>query len=367
MAADGLLASAGAGSGVSPWATASAAAAHAGSGNQPDLEAIQRAAARIHGHVVKTPLLRSAELDALAGGRVFLKAENLQRSGSFKFRGACNRILALSQAERARGVVAYSSGNHALAVSEAGRLLDVPVAVVMPSDAPAIKIQGCRARGATVMLYDRERDDREAIGQHMVDDQGMTLVPPFDDPQVMAGAGTGALEALEQMGGRALDTALLCCSGGGLAAGWAVALRAAWPRVNIVVVEPEGFDDTGRSLRAGLAQHNARRSGSIQDALLAPTPGRLTLPLLREHAATGVAVSDEETLAAMAFAFSSLKLVLEPGGAAALAAVLAHKVVLAGRSTLVVCSGGNVDPELFAHSLLRGQGTQAVPAAGDRP
>jgi threonine dehydratase len=349
MPPDGMACAAGAQSGV----PSRAAGAAAPGGGQPDLEAIQRAAARIQGHVVKTPLLRSAELDALVGGRVFLKAENLQRSGSFKFRGACNRILALSPAERARGVVAYSSGNHALAVSEAGRLLDVPVAVVMPADAPAVKIQGCRARGATVLLYDRERDDREAIGQRMVDEQGMALVPPFDDAQVMAGAGTGALEALEQMRGRAVDTALLSCSGGGLAAGWSVALRAAWPRVRIVVVEPEGFDDTGRSLRAGAPQHNTRRSGSIQDALLAPTPGQLTLPLLRDHQAAGVAVSDDETLAAMAFAFSSLKIVLEPGGAAALAAVLAHKVVLAGRSTLVVCSGGNVDPELFVRSLQR--------------
>lgn len=322
--------------------------------NAPDLAAIQRAAVRIRGHAVVTPLLCSSELDAHAGGRVFLKAENLQRSGSFKFRGACNRILSLSSAERARGVVAYSSGNHALATAEAGRLLDVPVAVVMPADAPSIKIQGCRARGATVLLYDREHDDREAIGQRLVEDQGMTLVPPFDDALVMAGAGTGALEALEQMQGRAVDTALLCCSGGGLAAGWAVALRAAWPRARIVVVEPEDFDDTGRSLRAGLALANARRSGSIQDALLAPTPGRLTLPLLQEHAACGVAVSDDETLAAMSFAFAALKLVLEPGGAAALAAVLAHKVVLAGRNTLVVCSGGNVDPWLFARCLQHG-------------
>lgn len=352
---------------VSPVATESAASSGACSGSQPDLEAIQRAAARIQGHVVRTPLLRSGELDALAGGRVFIKAESLQRSGSFKFRGACNRILGLSQAERARGVVAYSSGNHALAVSEAGRLLDVPVAVVMPADAPAIKIQGCRNRGATVLLYDREHDDREAIGQRLVEAQGMTLVPPFDDAQVMAGAGTGALEALEQMQGRAVDTALLCCSGGGLAAGWAVALRAAWPRVHIVVVEPEGFDDTARSLRAGLPQHNARRSGSIQDALLAPTPGRLTLPVLREHGATGVAVSDDETLAAMAFAFSNLKLVLEPGGAAALAAVLAHKVVQAGRSTLVVCSGGNVDPEVFVRSLQRGSACGAAALAGAWP
>ncbi len=321
---------------------------------QADIQAVEQAAERIRDHVVTTPLLRSSELDAHAQGRVFLKAENLQRSGSFKFRGACNRILALSPAERERGVVAYSSGNHALAIAQAGAMLDVPVAVIMPADAPAIKIEGCRARGASVLLYDRECDDREAIGERLVAEQGMTLVPPFDDALVMAGAGTGALEAVAQMQGQPVDTALVCCSGGGLAAGWTLALHAAWPQARIVVVEPEGFDDTARSLQAGRVLSNARRSGSIQDALLVPTPGRLTLPVLRDHGARGVAVSDDETLAAMFFAFATLKLVLEPGGAAALAAVLARKVALEGRNTLVVCSGGNVDPAVFARCLQRG-------------
>ncbi len=327
-----------------PTATAALAA------NVPDVE---RAAERLHDWAITTPLLRSAELDELTGGRVYLKAENLQRSGSFKFRGACNRILALSSAERSRGVVAYSSGNHALAVAQAGRMLGVPATVIMPSDAPAIKIDGCRMRGATVILYDRDRDDREAIGQRLVTQHGLTLVPPFDDPLIMAGAGTGALEALAQMQGQPVDTALVNCSGGGLAAGWTLALRAACPQASIVVVEPEGFDDAGRSLQAGTALTNTRRSGSIQDALLAPTPGQLTLPVLQAHGACGVTVSDSEVLDAMYFAFASLKLVLEPGGAAALAAVLARKVDLQGRNTLVVCSGGNVDPAVFARCLSR--------------
>ena len=319
-----------------------------------DVQAIHRAAQRLQGWAVTTPLLRCDELDAHAGGRVYLKAENLQRSGSFKFRGACNRILALTPGARARGVVAYSSGNQALAVSQAGRLLDVAATVIMPADAPAIKIEGCRASGATVLLYDREHEDREAIGRRLVVEQGLTLVPPFDDALVMAGAGTGALEAVAQMQGQRVDTALVCCSGGGLAAGWTLALRAAWPDARIVVVEPEGFDDTGRSLRSDSAQTNARRSGSIQDALLAPAPGQLTLPVLRTHAAQGVTVSDAEALEAMFFAFAALKLVLEPGGAAPLAAVLARKVALEGRNTLVVCSGGNVDPAVFARCLSLG-------------
>ncbi|AZG10747.1 threonine/serine dehydratase [Pigmentiphaga sp. H8] len=319
-----------------------------------DVDAVFRAAERIRDHVVTTPLLRSGELDAHSGGRIFLKAENLQRSGSFKFRGACNRMLAMSAAERARGVVAYSSGNHALAVSEAGRLLGVPAVVIMPADAPAIKIEGCRQRGATVLLYDREHDDREAIGRQLVETQGLTLVPPFDDALVMAGAGTGALEALGQIPDVPIDTVLVCCSGGGLAAGWSLAVRASCPRARIVVVEPEGFDDTGRSLQARQPLSNQRRTGSVLDALLAPAPGRLTLPVLLAQDASGVTVSDADALAAMYFAFSTLKLVLEPGGAAALAAVLARKTPLEGRNALVVCSGGNVDPQLFARCLESG-------------
>ncbi|MFT3815785.1 MAG: threonine/serine dehydratase [Acidovorax sp.] len=318
-----------------------------------DVQDVHRAADRLRHWAITTPLLRSGELDEQVGGRVYFKAESLQRSGSFKFRGACNRILALSSAERSRGVVAYSSGNHALAVAQASRMLDVPATVIMPADAPVIKIDGCHARGATVILYDRERDDREAIGQGLVVQHGLTLVPPFDDPLIMAGAGTGALEALAQMQGQPVDTALVCCSGGGLAAGWTLALRAACPQASIVVVEPEGFDDTGRSLQAGTALTNARRSGSIQDALLSPSPGQLTLPVLRAHGARGVTVTDAEVLDAMFFAFASLKLVLEPGGAAPLAAVLARKVPLEGRNTLVVCSGGNVDPAVFARCLSR--------------
>ncbi len=315
------------------------------------IDDVRAAAARIAGHAVATPLLRSGELDAMVGGRVFLKAENLQRSGSFKFRGALNRVLALTPAQRTQGVVAFSSGNHALAIAEAARLVGVAASVIMPADAPAIKIAGCRQRGATVHLYDRDRDDRAAIGADLVARHGMTLVPPYDDDFVIAGAGTGALEAAAQMEGERVDTAIVCCSGGGLAAGWSLALRAQFPQVRIVAAEPEGFDDTGRSLAAGTRLANTRKSGSLCDALLANTPGERTFPILAACGASGVAVSDAEALAAMRFAFASLKLVLEPGGAAALAAVLSRKLDLQGRNTLVICSGGNVDPQVFAQCL----------------
>jgi len=321
------------------------------SAGQLHVGAVHEAAARIVDHVVKTPLLRSGELDARVGGRVFLKAENLQRSGSFKFRGALNRILALSPAQRLGGVVAFSSGNHALAIAEASRIVGVAATVVMPADAPAIKIEGCRQRGAKVHLYDRERDDRAAIGADLVARHGMTLIPPYDDDFVMAGAGTGALEAIAQMDGMPVDTAVVCCSGGGLAAGWSLALRARYPQVHVVVAEPEGFDDTGRSLAAGSRLANTLKSGSLCDALLANTPGERTFPILHASGATGISVSDREALAAMHFAFAALKLVLEPGGAAALAAVLSRKLELKGRNTLVICSGGNVDPQVFAQCL----------------
>ena len=314
-------------------------------------ESVRAAAARINRFATRTPLLRSSELDATVGGRVFLKAENLQRSGSFKFRGAMNSILALPPARRTRGVVAYSSGNHALAVAEASHLVGVPAAVIMPSDAPAIKINGCRARGAAVHLYDRVRDDRAAIGAQMVAKGDMTLIAPYDDDLVIAGAGTGALEAAVQMDGAPINTAVICCSGGGLAAGWSIVLRALHPGVRIVVAEPDGFDDTARSLSAGRRLANERKTGSICDALLATTPGERTFPILQACGASGVHVSDAQCLAAMRFAYASLKIVLEPGGAIALAAALSGRIDLRGGNTLLICSGGNVDPRVFAQCL----------------
>ncbi|MBS7701832.1 threonine ammonia-lyase [Chelatococcus asaccharovorans] len=314
------------------------------------IAAVRAAAARIGADIVRTPVLTSPRLDALARGRVFIKAENLQRTGSFKFRGAANRIRALDAGQRSRGVVAFSSGNHALAIAEASRLAGVPATVIMPADAPGIKIDGARQRGARVILYDREREDREQIGRALVTEEGLTLVSPFDDPFVIAGQGTGALEAVAQVAeaaGAAVDQALVCCSGGGLAAGWAIALAEAAPAARVVTVEPAGFDDMARSLASGAWERNPRLAGSICDALLVPTPGRLTLPILAAHGARGVAVSDDAVLEAVRFAAQELKLVLEPGGAAALAAVLTGSVETAGRNTLLIASGGNVDPAIF--------------------
>ncbi|MCL8384876.1 threonine ammonia-lyase [Xanthobacter aminoxidans] len=315
---------------------------------------VRAAAARIGADIVRTPVLTSPRLDALARGRVFIKAENLQRTGSFKFRGAANRIRALDAGQRSRGVVAFSSGNHALAIADASRLAGVPATVIMPADAPGIKIEGARQRAATVILYDREREDREQIGRALVAEHGLTLVPPFDDPFVIAGQGTGALEAVAQIAEDTttpIDQALVCCSGGGLAAGWAIALAEAAPTARVVTVEPAGFDDMARSLASGAWERNPRLSGSICDALLVPAPGRLTLPILASHGVYGVAVSDDAVLEAIRFAARELKLVLEPGGTAALAAVLSGAVETAGRTTLIVASGGNIDPTLFKAAL----------------
>jgi len=324
-----------------------------------DEGSIAEARARIGQHVVRTPLLANAALDSLIGGRVFVKAENLQRTGSFKFRGAINRLLALSEAERRRGVIAFSSGNHALAVAEAAQMLLCEAVILMPSDAPGIKIAGTKARGAEVALYDRARDDRDALAADLVTKRGLVLVPPFDDPFVMAGQGTGAAEAVEQAAAefavKSVDQAIICCSGGGLAAGWSVALRAAYPEIRIITVEPAGFDDTARSLACGHWETNPRSAGTICDALQVATPGKLTLPILLNSKARGVSVTDAEVLRAMQFAALQLKLLLEPGGAAPLAALLANRVNGERKSTLVIASGGNVDPKLFSDAL-----TQAV-------
>jgi threonine dehydratase len=322
-----------------------------------DESSIVEARARIGQYVVKTPVLANAALDSLVGGRVFVKAENLQRTGSFKFRGAINRLLALSETERTRGIIAFSSGNHALAVAEAAQFLGCEAVLLMPSDAPEIKIAGTRARGADVVLYDRTRDDRGAIAADLVVQRGLVLIPPYDDPFVMAGQGTSAAEAAEQLvadfGVTRVDQAIICCSGGGLAAGWSTALRTVYSEIRIIIVEPVGFDDTARSLASGRWETNARVAGTICDALQVATPGKLTLPILLDSKASGVTVADSEVMHAMKFAAQELKVLLEPGGAAPLAALLAHKVEGENQSTLIIASGGNVDPQLFSDSLIQ--------------
>ena len=319
----------------------------------PRFEDILAAADRLEGHAFRTPLIRNDALDAAVGGRVFLKAESLQRTGSFKFRGAYNRLSQLSGPERARGVVAFSSGNHAQGVALAAQLLGVEATIVMPADAPALKIEATRGYGAEVVLYDRWTESREAIGARLVQERGAVLVPPFEDADVIAGQGTAGLEAARQLSefGAEADVALCCTSGGGLVAGVATALAELSPATKVYAVEPEGFDDTARSLAAGEPVTVEPTRASLCDALLVARPGDLTFSINKRLLAGAVAVSDEEALAAVAFAFRHLKLVLEPGGAVALAAVLTGKLPLAGRTALVLATGGNVDPAVFAKAL----------------
>jgi len=319
---------------------------------EPAYAEVERAAQRLQGHAVLTPLLAVPALER-AGGRVFVKPEVLQRTGSFKFRGAYNRLAALEPAERARGVVAFSSGNHAQGVAAAAQLFGVPAVIVMPSDAPAIKIANTRSYGAEVRLYDRQREDREAIAAELSRSRGLTMVPPFDDPHVIAGQGTIGLEIAQQAAtaGVTLDAVLVCCGGGGLVSGTALALAERAPGTAVYGVEPEEFDDTRRSLAAGRRLSVAPGAQSFCDALLSPMPGRITFALNRRLLAGVLAVSDAEVATAMAFAFRTLKLVVEPGGAVALAALLAGKLDSAGRSVAVVLSGGNVEQATFCAAL----------------
>jgi threonine dehydratase len=315
----------------------------------PTFADVEAAAARLRGVAVRTPLLESETLNERVGGRVLLKAECLQRTGSFKFRGAYNTISQID----ADAVVAYSSGNHAQGVAAAARLLGRAATIVMPADAPAIKIENTRAYGAEVRLYDRATESREQIGAEIAARTGAALIKPYDDPRIIAGQGTVGVETAAQARerGAALDLALVPCGGGGLIAGCALALTAAFPGIALYAVEPEGLDDTRRSLEAGERVANAPGASSICDALLLPTPGELTFAINRQLLAGGLTVSDDEARSAVAFAFRHLKLVLEPGGAVGLAAVLSGKLSLEGRTVAVVLSGGNVDPALFAAAI----------------
>jgi threonine dehydratase len=310
---------------------------------------VEAAAARLRGVAVRTPLLESEALNARVGGRILVKAECLQRTGSFKFRGAYNTISQI----QAPAVVAYSSGNHGQGVAAAARLLGKTATIVMPADAPAIKVERTRADGAEIRLYDRTRESREAIGAEIAARTGAALVKPYDDPRIIAGQGTAGLELAEQANeqGARLDAALIPCGGGGLIAGCSLALSQLCPGIEIYAVEPAAFDDTRRSLAAGLRVANPPGGRSICDALLVPTPGELTFELNRRLLAGGLAVGDEDALRAMSFAFRHLKLVVEPGGAVALAALLSGRFDARGRTVAIMLSGGNVDPELFALAL----------------
>jgi len=319
----------------------------------PDFADVAAAAARLAGHAVKTPLLESAALNDRVGGRVLIKPEVLQRTGSFKFRGAFNKISQLGPEARAAGVVAYSSGNHAQGVASAARICGLPATIVMPRDAPAIKIENTRGHGAEVVLYERASQSREAAAEAIARERGAVIVRPYDDPDIIAGQGTCGLEIAGQARdlGLVADALLVCCGGGGLTAGCTLAMREASPSTALYSVEPAGFDDTARSLEAGEHVHNEPEARSICDALLSPTPGRLTFEINRRELAGGLVVSDDEVRAAMGYAFRELKLVVEPGGAVALAAVLSGKIEARGRVLAVVLSGGNVDPQAYAEII----------------
>ncbi|MBN9671443.1 threonine ammonia-lyase [Roseibium aggregatum] len=314
---------------------------------------IEAAAERIRGEALVTPLLRHPVLDERCGATVLIKPENLQRTGSFKFRGAFNRLCQIPESERARGVVACSSGNHAQGVAASAKLLGMPATIVMPSDAPRIKLERTRASGATVVTYDRSRENRDAIAARICSETGATFVHPYNDPAVIAGQGTVGLEIADQAAalGVQLDDVLACTGGGGLSSGIALALLGKSPGTRFHTVEPAMFDDYKRSLEAGCIQSNQLKAGSICDALLSEAPGEIGFSILRSLAGTGLLVTDDEVLDAVAFAFSELKLVVEPGGAAALAAVLSGKLPLRKKKICIVLTGGNADPETILKSV----------------
>ncbi|WP_433989670.1 L-threo-3-hydroxyaspartate ammonia-lyase (plasmid) [Pseudoseohaeicola sp. NH-UV-7] len=320
-----------------------------------NIDMINAAAQRLDGHVRRTPLLSSPFLDDIAGRRVFVKAECLQHTGSFKFRGAWSALSAMDPETRSRGVIAFSSGNHAQGVALAARAHGTSAVIVMPEDAPKMKIENTRALGGEVVLYDRETEDRDEIGGALAQERGLTLIKPFDEPLVIAGQGTTGLEIAEQARAEGVENAdvLVCCGGGGFLSGIALALEAVAPGLRPRPVEPEGFDDVARSLASGGIVRNNRTSGSLCDAIITPAPGQLTFPIMQRLCGAGVVVSEDEALHAVALAFSRLKIVVEPGGAVALAAALFHPDQSEGDAVIVTASGGNVDGDVYQSALAR--------------
>lgn len=320
------------------------------------LSDIQAAAQRLKGLAVETPLIESPALNERLGGRVFLKPETLQRAGAFKFRGAYNRLSQLTNDEKARGVVAFSSGNHAQGVALAAQLLGIPALIVMPSDSPAVKVEGTRGFGAEIRFYDRFTEDRVAIADQIAGERGCVVVPSYDDPHIIAGQGTLGIEIVSQARDRGvdLDRVLSPVGGGGLIAGTSTAVKALSPSTEVWGAEPAGFDETRRSLESGRRETIDKDARSICDALLTPIPGALTWPINSKTLSGIAAVTDAEVAEAMRYAFGVLKLVVEPGGCVALAAALTGKIGLNGKAAAIVLSGGNVDPVLFAR-VLRGE------------
>lgn len=319
-----------------------------------DIAMIRAAAERLNGHAQRTPLLSSPFLDQIAGRRVWVKPECLQHTGSFKYRGGYAAVSALDKSARARGVLAFSSGNHAQGVALAAAQLGAPAVIIMPIDAPALKIANTRALGAEVVLYDRAAgESREQLAEDLQAARNLTLIRPYDEPQVIAGQGSIGLEIAEDARelGIARADVLVCCGGGGLTSGIALALEADAPNLRARPCEPEEFDDTTRSLAAGEIRRNARISGSLCDAIVTPQPGDITFPIMQRLCGAGLVVSDEEALHAMSLAWGRLKLVAEPGGAVALAAALFRGDQIEGDDVIVIISGGNVDADVFQRAL----------------
>ena len=318
-----------------------------------NIDMIRAAAQRLEGHARRTPLLSSPFLDEIAGKPVFVKAECLQHTGSFKFRGGWAALSALPEPLRKKGVIAFSSGNHAQGVAYAAALHGVPAVIIMPADAPRLKIANTRALGAKVVLYDRANEDRDAIGAQLAQERSLTLIKPYDEPEVIAGQGTTGLEIASQALDAGVSEAdvLVCCGGGGLTSGIALALAADAPNFTVRPCEPEGFDDVKRSLETGSIQRNAALSGSLCDAIITAQPGDLTFPIMSQLCGAGIAVSEEEALKAMALAFQRLKIVVEPGGAVGLAAALFHADKTDAPALIAVTTGGNVDADIFAQAL----------------
>ncbi|RWO85337.1 threonine/serine dehydratase [Mesorhizobium sp.] len=315
----------------------------------PGIADIHAAAARLSGLIIETPLIESQELNRRFGGRILFKPETLQRTGSFKFRGAYNKLSSLSAEKRSRGVVAFSSGNHAQGVAASAAMFGVKAVIAMPSDAPAMKIANVRKMGAEVVPFDRFRDDRMTVIRPYME-RGMVLVPPFDDPAIIAGQGTIGLELMRQAKalGVNLDAVIVPCGGGGLSSGISVAVKDASPDTAVWAVEPEHFDDTRRSLAAGARVSNEPGHSSICDALLTAEPGVITFEINRRNLTGGIAVSDQAAAQAMRDAMAYLKLVVEPGGCVALAALSSGEIELSGKCVAVVLSGGNVDFGTYA-------------------
>lgn len=319
------------------------------------LDDVRSAARQIAGVAVRTPLIENIKLNEIAGGRVFVKAENLQHMGAFKFRGAYNRLSRLNAEEKGRGVLAFSSGNHAQGVARAAQLLGIHATIVMPKDAPPLKLEATRGCGAEVVLYDRYTEDREQVALAVAGDSGAVVVPPYDDPFIMAGQGTSALEVVEDLTalGVTPDQALINCGGGGLAAGSFTVYYDAYPDIQGYAVEPDEFDDVKRSLACGTIQSVGFDARSICDALLTPSAGKRTFPILMDNGVTGLSVSDDQARAAVSFVAKSLKMVGEPGGVVSLAAILNGMVDTKDKVTVCIISGGNIDPDMLADCMAR--------------